>query len=179
MNGIIGRAPHGLVIGLTIWLVTCNRLEGQTQPTPSTDAPQQEGGELPDHFRKFEQQMRDVELVGHFTVLGQDQDRLREERYTIFKVEKLPRGDYWLFHSHLRYGNVDVNVPIPLEVKWAGDTPVITLTNLTIPGLGTFSARVVIDQQQYAGTWTHGEARGHLFGIIRQREDRGPSEPSP
>jgi hypothetical protein len=33
-------------------------------------------------------------------------------------------------------------VPIPLIVRWAGDTPVITLTDLTIPGVGTFTTRL-------------------------------------
>lgn len=172
MSWIPRRVTQCLIVGLTVWLATGHRLDGQEKPTPSAGDEQQRAPKGPDHFRRFEQQMRDVELVGHFTVLGKDQERLREESYTIFKVEKLPRGDYWLFHARLRYGNVDMNVPIPLEVKWAGDTPVITLTNLTIPGLGTFNARVVIDRQQYAGTWKHGEARGHLFGIIRKREEQ-------
>jgi hypothetical protein len=59
-------------------------------------------------------------------------------------------------------------VPIPLEIKWAGDTPVITLTNLEIPGLGTFTSRVVIYEGRYAGTWQHGSVGGHLFGRIEK-----------
>jgi hypothetical protein len=53
-----------------------------------------------------------------------------------------------------------------VEVKWAGKTPVITLDNITIPGLGTFSSRVVIDQGKYAGTWKHDDVGGHLFGKL-------------
>ena len=62
----------------------------------------------------------------------------------------------------------DVTVPIPLEIKWAGDTPVITLTDLAIPSLGTFTARVVIYDGRYAGTWQHGQVGGHLFGRIEK-----------
>ena len=68
------------------------------------------------------------------------------------------------------YDKYDVPVPLRLEVKWAGDTPIITLTNFTIPVLGTFTSRVVIYNNKYAGTWTHGKAGGHLFGRIVKME---------
>jgi hypothetical protein len=45
---------------------------------------------------------------------------------------------------------------------------VITLTNLAIPGLGTFTSRVVIYDNQYAGTWQHGKVGGNLFGRIEK-----------
>jgi hypothetical protein len=32
--------------------------------------------------------------------------------------------------------------------------------------LGTFSAHVVIDGNKYAGTWSHGNVGGHLYGKI-------------
>ena len=62
-------------------------------------------------------------------------------------------GDIWLFRTRLKYNDREIPVPIPLSVKWAGDTPVITLTDLAIPGVGTYSARVVLYRDQYAGTW--------------------------
>jgi hypothetical protein len=40
-----------------------------------------------------------------------------------------------------------------LPVKFAGDTPVISVTNLGFPGFGSFTARVVIYNGTYAGTW--------------------------
>jgi hypothetical protein len=55
-----------------------------------------------------------------------------------------------------------------LDVKWAGTTAVITLDDLTIPGLGTFSSRVVIDDGKYAGTWRHDKVGGHLFGVVEK-----------
>jgi len=54
---------------------------------------------------------------------------------------------------------------------WSGNTPVITLDNLWIPGMGTFSARVLIHQGRYAGTWSHGDKGGHLFGRIEKAAD--------
>ena len=119
-------------------------------------------------FKSFQETLTGATLVGHFTVLGQQEAGLKKESYTIRSVTKLPQEDYWLFQVQIQYAGKDLTVPIPLQVKWAGDTPVITLTNLTIPALGTFSSRVVIYNNKYAGTWTHGKAGGHLFGIIEK-----------
>ena len=68
----------------------------------------------------------------------------------------------------LKSGKKDVTLPMPLPVKWAGEIPVISMQNFTIPGLGTFSAHVVIDRGKYAGTWAHGNKGGHLYGTIHK-----------
>jgi hypothetical protein len=124
-----------------------------------------------ERFRTFEQTLSGAVLDGQYTIVGQDEPPLRREQYTIQSVRKLPDGDFWLFQTRIKYSDKDVTVPLPLEVKWAGDTPVITLTKLTIPGLGTFSSRVVIDGTKYAGTWSHDDVGGHLFGTIKPRVD--------
>ena len=116
--------------------------------------------------QRFQEMLSGVTLTGHFTITGgEDSDTLREEKYTITKVTKLS-GDYWLFFARIQYGGKDVTVPLKLEVKWAEDTPIITLTDLELPNLGTFTARVVIYRGQYAGTWSSGKHGGHMFGII-------------
>ena len=130
-------------------------------------------------FKHFERTLSGVKLVGRFTILGRDDGPLAKEEYTINSVTKLPDGDYWLFKTRIKYGQNDVTVPLPLEVKWAGDTPIITLTDFTIPGMGTYSARVVIYNKKYAGTWTHGKAGGHLFGVIEKAAPDEPDDPAP
>ena len=50
--------------------------------------------------------------------------------------------------------------------SWAGDTPVVELTDLTIPGLGTYTARVLFYRDEYAGTWKGKNAGGQMFGRI-------------
>jgi hypothetical protein len=70
------------------------------------------------------------------------------------------------FTAKLKYGETEAEVPMEFPVYFAGDTPVISLTDLSIPTLGTFSARVVIYRDSYAGTWQHNEKGGHLFGTI-------------
>ncbi|MAD79279.1 MAG: hypothetical protein CMJ50_00335 [Planctomycetaceae bacterium] len=121
--------------------------------------------------KQFEQLLSGVKLVGRFTVLGREDGPLPKEEYTITSVKKLPNGDFWLFNARVKYGERDVTLPMALQVKWADDTPVVTLTDLTIPGLGTFSSRVVFYNNKYAGTWTHGNVGGHLFGTIQKLEE--------
>ena len=97
---------------------------------------------------------------------------MKEEKYKLKTVKKLPGGNRWLFEY--QYGDKGTVIPLPREVKWAGDTPVITLTELTIPGMGTFTARVLVYGDRYAGTWQHGKVGGHLFGRIEK-----PKSPEP
>jgi hypothetical protein len=119
-------------------------------------------------IKKLEESLTNVKLVGSFTVSGKEDRPPKPEEYTIRSAIKLPEGDTWLIKARVQYGDKDVTVPMPLEIKWAGDTPIITLTNLTIPGLGTFTSRVVIYENRYAGTWQHGEVGGHLFGRLEK-----------
>ena len=131
-------------------------------------------------FARFQKEMTGTKLVGQFTVVGQPQGALAKEEYTIRSINKL-QGDYWLLTARIKYGGKDLTLPVPLKIVWAGDTPVITLTKAAIPGLGTFSCRVVIYNKKYAGTWTHGEVGGHLFGTLEKVKADAPkkSEKSP
>jgi hypothetical protein len=123
-------------------------------------APQSES----ERNRAFAESMSGVTLVGYSTRLNRE-GLSRQERYHIDGVNHVS-GDTWLFRTRLNYSEKEIPVPIPLTVRWAGDTPVITLTDLTIPGVGTFTARVVLYRGQYAGTWSgHGHG-GQLFGEI-------------
>jgi hypothetical protein len=49
-----------------------------------------------------------------------------------------------------------------------GDTPIIPMTDMAVPGLGTFTARVMFYRGRYAGTWQHDTVGGHLWGIIER-----------
>ena len=125
----------------------------------------------------FEKKLTNVQFKGNFTVLGREQKGdLPKETYTIKSVKKLDEGEYWLFTARVQYGGKDITVPMSLQVEWAVTTPVITLTNAAIPGLGTFSSRVVIYKNKYAGTWSHGEVGGHLFGTIEPAPEEADSE---
>jgi len=127
-------------------------------------SPRRGAGSEAERNRAFADSMSGVTLVGHSTTLNRD-GLSQEERYAIDGVSHVS-GDTWLFRTRLKYGDREIPVPIPLSVVWAGDTPVITLTDLSIPGVGTFTARVVLYRDQYAGTWSGKEAGGQLFGRI-------------
>jgi hypothetical protein len=151
----------------------------QEKPTPKP--PADAAKEMPDQaelFKKFGENMSGAKLVGNFTIDGMPTDKMVKEEYHIVSASKMPNGDYWLITARIKYGKNDITLPMPLEVKWAGKTPVITLDEVTIPGLGTFSSRVVIDGKRYAGTWQHGDKGGLLFGAIERSEAEKP-ETSP
>jgi hypothetical protein len=118
--------------------------------------------------RKFQEMMKGVTMVGRSTRLNDDKV-IGEEKYVIEKVSKLT-GETWLFQARMQYGGHDVPLPVPVAIKWAGDTPVITLTDFSIPGMGTFTARVLLYGDQYAGTWSAKDHGGQMFGkIVRNK----------
>ena len=116
-------------------------------------------------FENFEKAMNGVRFSGFFTVDG-SKNPPSEEVYEIQSVQKFGEQDLWIFTARIKYGQKDVTLPMPLPVKWIGDIPIISMDNMNIPGLGTFSAHVVIDGNKYAGTWRHGKVGGHLYGEI-------------
>ena len=146
--------------------------QDQTKQQPAEPKPQQAKVDQAELDKQFEQTMNGATLIGRFTMEGRGERgrEPREERYHINKVTKM-RGDYWMFTARVQYGTKDVTVPMMLQVKWAGDTPVITLTDLAIPGLGTYTARVLIFRDHYAGYWSGGKAGGNLWGRIERTAD--------
>ena len=121
---------------------------------------------LSDLERDFAERMRNVVLVGNFTVEGQERRDGIPERYEIAEITKLT-GNRWRFNARVKYGETDVTLPMVLPVEWAGDTPMVSITDFAIPGLGDeFGARVVFYHERYAGTWDHGPYGGMMYGTI-------------
>lgn len=133
--------------------------------------PAAKGAKTPaERIAELEKTLTGSKFVGRFTVSGKDDKPPAEEEYTITSAKKLDEGDLWLLQARVKYGKTDKTLPIPLEIKWSEDTPIITMTDLSIPGLGAFSCRVVIYDGLYAGTWRHGEVFGHMYGRIGKAE---------
>jgi hypothetical protein len=145
------------------------------QPVANEGAPQKgtPAVELLPHEQQFVDQLTGAILVGHFSIAGRDDKGQQPERYEIASVEKLADRK-WLITSRIKYGKHDVNVPVPIMVDWAGTTPVMSLDEVTVPLLGTFSTRVLLDKDRYAGTWQHDAVGGHLWGRI-ERATKVPS----
>ena len=83
----------------------------------------------------------------------------------------------WQIPARIQYGENDVTLPIPLPIRWAGDTPVIVVDNVTLPGFGTVSARVMFFDDHYAGYWKHGDHGGNLFGVIHPADEKPAPQP--
>jgi len=95
----------------------------------------------------------------------------KEDKYTIVSVNKLG-GEAWIVNARIQYGEKDFTVPVPVQVKWAGDTPVITVDGMTMPGGRTaYSARVLVYDKTYAGTWSGGDHAGLMNGIITNEKE--------
>ena len=99
--------------------------------------------------------MRDVSLVGSFTVFGQEDRTPRPDRYDISSVEKVGT-DLWRFNASMQCCGVNGAVPVVVPMRWNGDTPMIMMTETSLPGLGTFTVRLFFYGDRYAGTWQHG-----------------------
>ena len=94
----------------------------------------------------------------------------KEEKYTILGARKL-EGDSWMIGTKMQYVGREIVAPIPVKVQWAGDTPVIIVDKMTVPGGGTYSARVLIYEHTYAGTWSGGNKVGLLSGMITNEKE--------
>ena len=114
---------------------------------------------------QFTEQMTNVALVGQFTIAGPEGREASPDRYEIASVMKVA-DDRWRFMARLMYGQVNVELPITVTMVWAGDTPMITITDFSIPTLGTFTARVLFYGDRYVGTWQHDDVGGHMYGLI-------------
>jgi hypothetical protein len=108
------------------------------------------------------------------TGAGADPGKLSREKYTLGEVKKVS-GDIWQIPARIQYGEKDVTIPIMLPIKWAGDTPIVTVDDLALPGFGAVSARVMFYDGHYAGYWKHGDHGGHLFGVIHSAKNENPA----
>src|SRR3954471_15720075 len=123
---------------------------------------------------QFTERLTNAVLVGHSTT---NNGAPKPDRYTIVSVRKV-KDDNWLFQARVQFGTKDVTIPMVIPVKWAGDTPVISVTDLGFPGLGSYTARVMIYGDQYAGTWQDNNNKahgGHLWGRIEKAAATQPA----
>ena len=126
--------------------------------------------ELNEREAAFVKLMSGCKMVGSFTMRGSKRAP-QQESYTIAKIEKV-RADRWRFFAKIEYGKTSVTVPLVVQVEWAGDTPMIQVTGMKIPMLGTYTARVLIYRNHYAGMWAGKDYGGHMFGmIVRDKAD--------
>jgi hypothetical protein len=131
--------------------------------------------------KRFTEELTGTTLVGVWQMTGPggltgaaNLTDPKPDEYNISKVVKVT-GDNWLIHARIRYADKDVTIPVPVRVLWAEDTAIITLNDLTMPLLGTYSARVMIHHGFYSGVWYCGEK--NYGGVMQGRITKGAANP--
>lgn len=125
--------------------------------------------------KQFEDSMNNVKMIGFFT-LG-DSKELHDDAYLIEKIAKIADGQ-WNFTARILYSGRDVKVTLKIPVMFAGDTPVINFIRQTVPGMGTYDARVLFYKGGYAGTWGAGDHGGTMFGKIVKNDTMPQDTPA-
>jgi hypothetical protein len=146
----------GFDFGFGFGLLATGRAEEPAQATSPT--PEQEA--------KFIATLTNATLKGRWCgfkdgQLGPD----KEDSYTIVSVAKLG-GDKWQINARFAFGGRDVDLPVFVQVKWAGDTPVIVVDKMSMGAAHTYSARVMIYEKTYVGWWTAPDHGGLMSGLI-------------
>jgi hypothetical protein len=124
-------------------------------------------GSLSERERAFTERLQASSLVGRFTLDGREDRQAAPDRYDISSVEKLD-GDRWRFNMRMRHSGIDVTLPVVLPLTWVGDTPMINITDFSIPTLGIFTVRLFFYEDRYAGIWENPKVGGHMFGRIEK-----------
>ena len=89
---------------------------------------------------KLAKYLTGTKWTGNFT-MGDD-GKMITEYYEILSAQKSEFGDKWNLIARIKYGENDATIPLPpMEIKFAGSTPVITVDKLFFPGFGVFDAR--------------------------------------
>lgn len=117
--------------------------------------------------KQFGKTMSNATLAGSFTT-GEGKAP-KADKYSIGAVTKKEgANDIWIFQATIQYGGHNISIPLEIPVKWAGDTAVITVDNVGIPGLGQYTARVMIFGQDYVGVWgaSDGSHGGKMWGKV-------------
>jgi hypothetical protein len=116
---------------------------------------------------KFAEKMSGATLRGFFVHSKKGQiSGLTPDMYRLGKVSKADAKGNWNIGYYAGETDLLMDMP-PVNVEWAGKMPVIVFEKLKIKGMaGTFTARILIDGDQYSGTWSEGKKGGHMFGTI-------------
>jgi len=150
----------------------------ETPPSASTTPPATIADPLTPAEQDFVKLLTGVALVGKFSMELQPDAIPRTERYQIDAVRKV-NNDQWMIQARMKVSDVELPIPVPVQVEWAGDTPMLQLTDLTIPLVGEgFTARILFYGNRYAGTWQHGKIGGHMWGRIESQTQASPGQPT-
>jgi hypothetical protein len=152
----------------------------EKETAPATDKPKEGSVKAsePDKPASADPEQRFKTLLTKATLSGRwapiKDGELGEEKggdkYMIVGVTRGP-GDGWFINAKMKYRDQEFVLPIPVLVKFTGDTAILIVDNLAIPGGSTYSARVMFYERTYSGTWTGGRGGGMLYGVITNEKE--------
>jgi hypothetical protein len=186
---IRGRWPHELIAMLGAAFVILDGAQATPTRPASQPATSPAGSRAARPTRaelesQFATMLTGVTLRGSWQMTrSADDDGLRRlseplpESYTIISAVKA-REDWWTITARIQFADKDLTLPVTVRVVWAEDTPIITLDEITLPVLGTYSARVLIYRGFYSGTWFGGDHGGVLSGQIMSAAASAPAQQS-
>jgi len=100
--------------------------------------------------QEFQKSLDHVIFEGVYT--ADDTGEVHKDKYTIDGVTKV-KDDLWKVTARIQYNGKDVKFAMNVPLKWAGDTPMIHMTNFGVAMMGSFTVRLLIYKDEYAGTW--------------------------
>lgn len=72
---------------------------------------------------KFKEQLTNAKFDGTWRPLKNGElGETKSDKYTIQSAVK-SGNDVWLIYARIDYGGKQTVIPVPVQVKWAGDTP--------------------------------------------------------
>lgn len=116
------------------------------------------------HETSFERLLSGATLSGMLSAAGGE-----ESRAAAVLVQRLERTDApheWLLHVVVTPGGNGVECQVKCDVHWAGSTPVATVHEAEIPGIGTVNAKVLFHNCLFTGTWLHAGRKGQMWGEV-------------
>lgn len=118
----------------------------------------------------FAASLKNATLTGSWIpVSGGSAGEQKKDSYRVVRAAKV-EGDRWEIVSLMRRQGQEIEVPIPVTVKWAGDTAVMILDNAATGGGKSYSARVLFHNDRYAGSWWASDEPGGLLSGVVTRE---------
>jgi hypothetical protein len=119
----------------------------------------------------FVAMLKNATLKGTWAPVQQSQlgTSRKDDGYRIARVEKKD-ADKWSLVYLVNYQGKDIEYPMPVTVKFAGDAAVLILDNVRAGrGQANWSARILFHENVYTGRWWetgNKEHGGTIEGII-------------
>jgi hypothetical protein len=138
----------------------------KTEDTPKAPDSGQKAS-ASDPAEKFRLLFTKAYLSGRWAPLkeGELGEERTGDRYQIVSATR-GTGDNWIIKAKLNYHGQEIEMPVPVRMKFDGDTSILMVDDLPIPGGGTFTARLLIYGRTYSGTWKDQRGGGMLYGTI-------------